>query len=96
MFSSFKIFFFALCLSAAGMGLAVEPFTVKDIRVEGLQRVEAGTVFATLPLRAGDTFNDDKGAASINALYALGLFTDVRLEVKDGVLIVARLPMWVL
>lgn len=89
MFSSFKIFFFALCLSAAGMGLAVEPFTVKDIRVEGLQRVEAGTVFATLPLRAGDTFNDDKGAASINALYALGLFTDVRLEVKDGVLIVA-------
>jgi outer membrane protein insertion porin family len=88
MFSSFKLHVLALCLSVSGFVLAAEPFKVKDIRVEGLQRVEAGTIFATLPMRAGDTFNDEKGSAAISALYALGLFSDVRLEAKDGVLIV--------
>lgn len=69
-------------------GWAVEPFTVKDIRVEGLQRAEAGTIFASLPVRVGDTYSDDKAAASIRALFGLGLFKDVRIDVSDGVLIV--------
>jgi outer membrane protein insertion porin family len=67
---------------------AVEPFTVKDIRVEGLQRAEAGTIFASLPVRVGDTYSDDKAAASIKALFGLGLFKDVRIDVNDGVLVV--------
>ncbi|NML45453.1 outer membrane protein assembly factor BamA [Ramlibacter sp. G-1-2-2] len=67
---------------------AVDPFTVRDIRVEGLQRVEPGTVFASLPFRVGDQYNDDKGSAAIRALFALGLFKDVRLEVNGDVLIV--------
>ena len=67
---------------AAQMAWAVDPFTVRDIRVEGLQRVEAGTVFAPLPVRVGETYNDDKGAAAIRALFGLGLFTAVRLEVR--------------
>ena len=67
---------------------AVEPFTVRDIRVEGLQRVEPGTVFASIPVRVGDTYNDDKGAAAIRALFALGLFKDVRLETQGDVLLV--------
>ncbi len=66
----------------------VEPFTVKDIRVEGLQRAEAGTIFASLPVRVGDTYSDDKAAASIKALFGLGLFKDVRIDVNDGVLVV--------
>ena len=53
---------------------AVEPFTVRDIRVEGLQRVEPGTVFASIPVRVGDNYNDEKGTASIRALFGLGLF----------------------
>ncbi len=69
-------------------GWAVEPFTVKDIRVEGLQRAEAGTIFASLPVRVGDTYSDDKAAASIKALFGLGLFKDVRIDVVDGVLVV--------
>ena len=73
---------------AANIAWAVDPFLVRDIRVEGLQRVEAGTVFASLPVRVGDTYNDDKGASAIRALFALGLFKDVRLEVIDDVLIV--------
>lgn len=73
---------------AAQLAWAVEPFQVRDIRVEGLQRVEPGTVFASLPVRVGETYNDEKGAAAIRALYGLGLFTDVRLEVAGDVLVV--------
>ena len=87
--SFLKIVAFAFGLFVAAHALAIEPFAIKDIRAEGLQRVEAGTVFATLPFRTGDTFTDEKGAAAIRALFALGLFKDVRLETKDGVLIVA-------
>ncbi len=68
--------------------LAVEPFTVKDIRVEGLQRAEAGTIFASLPVRVGDTYSDEKAAASIKALFGLGLFKDVHIDVNDGILVV--------
>ena len=66
----------------------MEPFAVKDIRVEGLQRVEAGTVFASMPVRVGDTYSDEKAAASIRALFGLGLFKDIRIEANAGVLIV--------
>ena len=72
----------------ANAAWAVDPFQVRDIKVEGLQRIEAGTVFASLPVRVGDTYNDDKGAAAIRALFALGLFKDVRLEVNGDVLVV--------
>ena len=73
---------------ATGAAWAVDPFTVRDIRVEGLQRVEAGTIFASIPIRVGDTFSDEKGAAAIQALFALGLFKDVRVEVSGDVLVV--------
>jgi outer membrane protein insertion porin family len=56
--------------------------------VEGLQRIEPGTVFASLPLRVGDRYTDDKGAAAIRSLFALGLFKDVRLETQGDVLVV--------
>ena len=67
---------------------AVEAFKVRDIQIEGLQRVEPGTVFASIPVRIGDTYNDEKGAASIRALFALGLFKDIRLEVNGDVLVI--------
>jgi outer membrane protein insertion porin family len=78
----------ATSLLFAHAAWAVDPFTVRDIRVEGLQRVEPGTVFASLPFRVGDSYNDDKGAAAIRSLFALGLFKDVRLEVAGEVLVV--------
>ncbi len=52
--------------------LAFEPFAVKDIRVEGIQRTEAGTVFSYLPVKVGDTLNDEKAAQSIKAFVATG------------------------
>jgi outer membrane protein insertion porin family len=78
----------AAMIFAANAAWALEPFKVQDIRVEGLQRVEPGTIFASLPLRVGDEYNDDKGAAAIRALFALGLFKDVRLEASGSVLVV--------
>ncbi|WP_367172276.1 outer membrane protein assembly factor BamA [Aquabacterium sp.] len=67
---------------------AVEPFVLKDIRVEGLQRADAGTVFASLPFRVGDTYTDDKGAAGLRALFATGLFKDVRIQIDGNVAVV--------
>ena len=66
---------------------AADPFNVRDIRVEGLQRIEPGTVFASIPLRVGDDYTDEKGAAAIRSLFALGLFKDVRIEVTGDVLV---------
>ncbi|HUX92055.1 MAG TPA: outer membrane protein assembly factor BamA [Gallionellaceae bacterium] len=68
--------------------IAMEPFVVKDIRVEGIQRTEAGTVFSYLPVKVGDTLNDDQSAAAIRTLFATGFFTDVSLKAEDGVLVV--------
>jgi outer membrane protein insertion porin family len=76
---------FLLCISRAW---AIEPFTVTDIKVEGIQRTDAGTVFSYLPVKVGDTMNDEEGAAAIHALYATGFFKDVRLKADHGVLIV--------
>jgi outer membrane protein insertion porin family len=67
---------------------AITPFVVKDIRVEGIQRTEAGTVFSYLPVKVGDTMNDEQADVAIHALYGTGFFKDVRLEVEQGVLIV--------
>ena len=72
----------------ANAAWAVDPFTVRDIRVEGLQRVEPGTVFASLPFRVGEQYSDEKGSAAIRALFALGLFKDIRLETAGDVLVV--------
>jgi outer membrane protein insertion porin family len=68
---------------------AFDPFVVKDIRIEGIQRTEAGTVFSYLPVKVGETMTEDKAAQAIRSLYATGFFKDVSLEVDNGVLIVA-------
>jgi outer membrane protein insertion porin family len=70
------------------MAQAADPFKLRDIRVEGLQRTEPGTVFSYLPFKVGDTYTDDKGANAIRALFATGFYRDVRLEVERDVLIV--------
>ena len=79
------VLFSLLCTTVAA---AIEPFVVKDIRVEGIQRTEAGTVFGYLPVKVGDTLDDEHAAAAIRALFATGFFKDVRLEVAQDVLIV--------
>lgn len=67
---------------------AIEPFVIKDIRIEGIQRTEAGTVFSYLPVKVGDTMTEEKAAQAVRALFATGFFKDVSLEVDNGVLVV--------
>jgi len=80
----------ALLLAAAAgtAAQAVRPFVIKDIRVEGLQRTEPGTVFSYLPVKVGETMNEEKAQQALRALYATGFFQDVRLEVENDVLVV--------
>jgi outer membrane protein insertion porin family len=67
---------------------AVEPFVIKDIRVEGIQRTEPGTVFSYLPVKVGDKLDDDRATAAVHALFATGFFKDVELKAEQGVLVV--------
>ncbi len=77
-----------MALAVALPALAIQPFVVRDIRVEGVQRTEAGTVFTYLPVKVGERLDDDKAGAAIKALYATGFYSDVRLESDGDVLIV--------
>jgi outer membrane protein insertion porin family len=78
-----------LLVAAAGaIAQSFQPFVVKDIRVEGLQRTEAGTVFSYLPIKVGETMDEERARRAVRALYATGFFQDVRLEVDNGVLVV--------
>jgi len=72
----------------AGSVMALEPFQVKDIRVEGIQRTEAGTVFSHLPVKVGEIMDDDLASQAIKSLYSTGFFKDVRIEAENNVLIV--------
>ncbi|MDR0702471.1 MAG: outer membrane protein assembly factor BamA [Azoarcus sp.] len=67
---------------------AFNPFVVKDIRVEGLQRTEAGTVFNYLPVKVGDVFDETRAGEAIRALFETGFFRDVRIETDNDVLVV--------
>jgi outer membrane protein insertion porin family len=77
-----------LLVAGFGAAAAAQEFVIRDIRVEGIQRTEAGTVFSYLPLRVGDRYDPERGAAAIRALFATGLFKDVRFEVEGDVLVV--------
>ncbi|MEJ2322359.1 MAG: hypothetical protein P8Z31_08495, partial [Gammaproteobacteria bacterium] len=64
-------------------------FVIRDIRVEGLQRLSVGTVFNNIPYEVGQRVGDDAGAEIIRSLYATGLFKDVTLEQDGGILVVS-------
>jgi len=77
-----------LLMCCANPAAAIEPFVIKDIRVEGIQRIEAGTVFSYLPVKVGETMTPEKAAEAIRALFATGFFKDVSIEADNGVLVV--------
>ena len=60
-----------------GPALALEPFTISDIRVEGLQRISEGTVFNYLPVDSGDVLTVAKSRSAIRELYRTGFFSDI-------------------
>lgn len=77
-----------LCVLHAPVVMAMESFVIKDIRVDGLQRIAAGTVFNYLPIKVGDTLTDQKSQEAVRALFKTGFFRDVRLDRDKDVLVV--------
>lgn len=75
-------------LFLAAPAAAFEPFVIKDIRVEGIQRTEPGTVFSYLPVKVGDRMDDAKADASIHALFSTGFFKDVNLARDHDILVI--------
>ncbi|HSC67909.1 MAG TPA: outer membrane protein assembly factor BamA [Cellvibrio sp.] len=83
--------FLALFLSFA---VQAQTFRVSDIRVEGLQRVSAGTVFSVLPIRVGDVLNQADIQNATRELFKVGYFSDVAIK-RDGdvlVLVIKERP----
>lgn len=78
----------ASLLSYAPLVVALESFVVKEIRVEGLQRISAGTVFNYLPIKVGDTVTEKGSQEAIRALFKTGFFRDVRLDRRANTLVV--------
>lgn len=75
-------------LLSPSLALAFSPFVVQDIQVEGIQRVDAGTIFSYLPVKVGEEFTEDQAAEAIQRLYATGFFSDVRVQTDNDVLVV--------
>jgi len=78
-----------LCLLLPQMVLAQDSFVVRDMRVEGLQRISEGTVFNYLPINIGDNVDEIRIQEAIRALYGQGLFDDIELRRDGETLIVA-------
>ena len=79
----------ALVMGLLGqLALAFDPFTISDIRLVGIQRVEPGTVFGYLPIKVGERLDDASAARAVRALYSTGFFNDVRFEVDKDVLVI--------
>ncbi|AKC87494.1 outer membrane protein assembly factor BamA [Pseudoxanthomonas suwonensis] len=70
------------------MAQSVEPFTVSDIRIDGLQRIAAGTVFTYLPVERGETLDQATAGDTVRALYRTGFFEDVRLDRQGDILVI--------
>ena len=77
----------ATALATPAWAQSIDPFTVSDIRVDGLQRISAGTVFTYLPVERGDTLDQSKAAEAIRALYKTGFFEDIRLDRQGDILV---------
>ncbi len=83
-----KSFLVLLAFFLCHPAYALEPFVITDIRVEGLERLDEGTVFNYLPLKVGDEMDDEEGRLGIRALFDTGFFRDVKLEQEGTVLVV--------
>ncbi|MCD8340220.1 MAG: outer membrane protein assembly factor BamA [Burkholderiales bacterium] len=78
----------AVLLALYAAGVLAQGHVIKDIRLEGIARTEAGTVFSHLPIRVGDTYTAELGAEALRSLYASGMFRDVELDMDGNVLVV--------
>jgi outer membrane protein insertion porin family len=71
--------------------MAIDTFVIRDIRVDGLQRISEGTVFNYLPLDVGDQLNSSNSRAAIRELYRTGFFQDIALSRENDILVITVL-----
>lgn len=84
----FRIWLPAVMLVLVTLKAHGESFVIKDIELEGLQRIESGTVFSYLPVQVGEQFDERRGVEVIRALFKTGFFSDVSLRRKGDVLVI--------
>lgn len=91
----FKLSALAVLSLFAHSAFGFEPFTIQNIRIEGAERTEAGTIYNYLPVHVGETFDRLRAQQGVAALFATGFFSDVRLEVEgsDVVVVVQERPV---
>jgi outer membrane protein insertion porin family len=77
-----------LLASVAVKAFALDPFVASDIRIDGLQRISAGTVFTYLPVEKGDTVTSERVQQAVRALYKTGFFTDVAIARQGDILVI--------
>ena len=80
---------FILALLFSATSFAFSPFVVKDIRVEGIQRTETGTVFAYIPVTVGERFTEEMSTETIRQLYGTGFFSDVQISTDNNIVVVS-------
>lgn len=78
----------ALVLLLIAPFAAAQTFVISDIRVEGLQRISAGSVFAALPFRVGDVVDERSIRAATRSLFATGNFDDIQIGQDGNVLVI--------
>src|SRR5215469_6915818 len=83
-----RIAAFLLLACLAANTYAIDPFVASDIRIDGLQRISAGTVFTYLPVEKGDRVTSERVQQAIRALYKTGFFTDVQVSRQSDILVI--------
>ena len=84
-----RYFFIILAfVSLVSTASAAESFSVKDIKLEGLQRISIGTVFNYLPIKPGDDIGKTEIKNAIRVLYKTGFFKDIQIEREGNVLVI--------
>jgi outer membrane protein insertion porin family len=78
----------ASCLIALSQGAWAASFVVRDIQINGIERVDPGTVLSNIPVRVGGRFEDHMTGNIVRSLYKTGLFDDVSLSQKGDILVV--------
>jgi len=83
-----RILPFILCCLLSTTVQALEPFTISDIRIEGLQRMSEGSVFNYLPLDTGDLLTAASTRSAIRELFRTGFFDDIRFSREGSILVI--------
>ena len=83
-----RILAIILCCLLSGATFALEPFTISDIRVEGLQRMSEGTIFNYLPLDKGDLLTAANTRSAIRELYRTGFFDEIGFKREGTILVI--------